>query len=96
MRGHFGCIGAIVLVSLVHTAQGAVFGDGGSGQRTRFLMPVQFTENRGQWDGRVRYGVQRGREAAWFLRDGIVLSCDREEREWTGDGIEVGRNVSML
>ncbi|MBL0176803.1 MAG: hypothetical protein IPP94_16335 [Ignavibacteria bacterium] len=41
-------------------------------------LPIQFTENRGQWASDVRYALLRGSDAAWFTRDGLVLTSSRQ------------------
>jgi len=35
-------------------------------------MPLAFTENRGQWDERVRFRASAGGATLWFCRDGIT------------------------
>lgn len=40
-------------------------------QRVRAL-PLAFTENRGQWDKRVRFRASGGGATLWFCRDGIT------------------------
>src|SRR3989304_2931133 len=35
-------------------------------------MPLAFTENRGQWDERVRFRASAGGTTLWFCRDGIT------------------------
>ena len=35
-------------------------------------MPLAFTENRGQWDERVRFRASAGGATVWFCRDGIT------------------------
>jgi hypothetical protein len=46
--------------------------------------PAAFTENRGQWDGEVRFGTQGGR--VWFADDGVWLDIREEGDGGSGTG----------
>jgi len=48
-------------------------------------MPLAFTENRGQWDERVRFRASAGGATMWFCRDGITYQfTHRVARQTSG------------
>jgi len=50
-------------------------------------MPLAFTENRGQWDERVRFRASAGGAILWFCRDGITYQfTHRVPRSKTAGG----------
>ncbi|MBN1448872.1 MAG: hypothetical protein JXA28_13155 [Bacteroidetes bacterium] len=63
-------VGSIVLL-LGLPVKAAGFGD--PGDTLRYKVPVYFTQNDGQWDPQVQYGIRGGRSSAWFLEHGITL-----------------------
>jgi hypothetical protein len=60
-------------------------------------LPIQFTENRGQWAPQVKYAMLRGSDAVWFQQNGLVLNSSLPAGDVTAvDGIATQRNGRML
>jgi hypothetical protein len=64
-------LGPLALLSAAALAAAAPSSDFGK-------LPVQFEENRGQTDARVRYLARSAGRTLFFTRDGVVLSAAGE------------------
>ena len=50
------------------------------------MMPLTFTENKGQWDEKVKFRADAGRAAMWFTSDGVYYHFTRRIPTPRGSG----------